>query len=194
MKGTPPNSIMPCAPPLVVFGSRRSPLSVWFPVKVLAPGVATAEQLNGSAVSALPALHPFAAMPRVMLLPNVTPEPPVRPLLVEMVNDGLVSMALVIPPAGTLRLNVPDVPPPVSPLPDAVVIPVIVPDPVPGNVWPVAKVIWPLLLIFSPVSVAFAGATAKSRFNVAEGEVVLLPTGSACQWKTWLVDAALPLL
>ena len=47
-----------------------------------------------------------------------------------------------------------------------------------------AKVMTPLLLIFSPVSAAAAGAVANSRFNVAEGDVVLLPAGSACQWKT----------
>ena len=39
------------------------------------------------------------------------------------------------------RFSVPLVPPPVRPLPEAVVIPVMVPWPVPGNVWPVANVI-----------------------------------------------------
>ena len=57
----------------------------------------------------------------------------------------------------TFRL--PLVPPPVSPLPLAVVTPVIVPGPVPGNVCPVAKVKTPLLLTLSPVS---AGVVAPN--------------------------------
>jgi len=75
-------------------------------------------------------------------------------------------------------LSVSLVPPPVSPLPLAVVIPVIVP--VPGNVCPVAKVIWPLLAIFSPVSEGLLVPAPNSRFSDPLALLVLLLTGSAC--------------
>src|SRR5580704_7425752 len=86
----------------------------------------------------------------------------------------------------------PLLPPPLRPAP--AVTPVMVPSPVPGNVCPGAKVIRPLLAMCSPVSAGMFGAVANSRFNVADGDAVLFPTGSANQWNTWFAAALVPLL
>src|SRR5580704_5291999 len=86
----------------------------------------------------------------------------------------------------------PLLPPPLRPAP--AVTPVMVPSPVPGNVCPGAKVIRPLLAMCSPVSAGMFGAVANSRFNVADGDAVLFPTGSANQWNTWLAATLVPLL
>src|SRR5208282_1112133 len=40
--------------------------------------------------------------------------------------------------------------------------------------------------MLKPVSAPAAGAVENNRFNVADGDAVLLATGSACQWNTWL--------
>ena len=66
-------------------------------------------------------------------------------------------------------MTAPAVPPPVRSVP--AVMPVIVPGPVPGKVWPEAKVICPLLLILNPVSAGTVGAVPNSRFNDADGVV-----------------------
>jgi len=91
-----------------------------------------------------------------------------------------------------LRLSVPLVPPPVKPLPLAVVTPVIVP--VPENICPVAKVKRPLLLSFKPVSAGALVPEPNSRFRVPEGVEVLLPEASAFHWKVWFTAEDVPLL
>jgi hypothetical protein len=93
-----------------------------------------------------------------------------------------------------LSVRLPVEPPPLSPLPVAVVTPVIVPVPVPGKVWPLANVNSPLLLSFNPVSVGEAVPEPNSRFSVPDGVVVLLLAASACHWKVWLTAALVLLL
>src|SRR5215471_13668190 len=66
--------------------------------------------------------------------------------------------------------NDPVVPPPVNPLPPAVVTPEIVPAP--GNVCPVAKVIRPLLAIERPVSAGVPVPEATSKLSLPEGLAV----------------------
>src|SRR4030088_1631111 len=102
------------------------------------------------------------------------------------------NICLVAHVLSRLRPSVPLVPPPVSPLPLAVVTPVMVPAP--GNVCPVAKVKSPLLLSFNPVSVGVAVPEPNSRFSVPDGVVVLLPAASAFHWKAWLMAAWVLLL
>jgi hypothetical protein len=63
--------------------------------------------------------------------------------------------------------------------------PTLVTVPVPGKVWPVAKVIFPLLAMLSPVSVMGFEPAPKSRFSDPLGLALSLPTGSACQRKFW---------
>src|SRR5579863_1085513 len=58
--------------------------------------------------------------------------------------------------------------------------PTLVTVPVPGKVWVGANVNTPVLLSFNPISVGWLGSVPYSRFSVALGDVVLLPTGSAC--------------
>src|SRR5262249_3601756 len=58
------------------------------------------------------------------------------------------------------------------------------PVPVPGKVWPAAKVMRPLLAIFNPVSVGAAVPFPKSRFKEPLALAVLFETGSAFNWKT----------
>ena len=89
-------------------------------------------------------------------------------------------------------MRVPLVPPPVSPLPVAVVTPVIVP--VPGKVCPETKVNSPVLLSFNPVSPGVSVPLPKSRFNVAPGVEVLFPVGSACHSKCCNTALLVPLL
>src|SRR6202142_2759493 len=76
-----------------------------------------------------------------------------------------------------LRPSVPLVPPPVSPLPAAVVTPVMVPAP--GNVCPLAKVMSPLLFMLRPVSAGVPEPDPNKRFSVAESVDLLLLTASA---------------
>jgi hypothetical protein len=90
------------------------------------------------------------------------------------------------------RAKVPLLPPPVSPLPLAVVTPVIVPAP--GKLCPGAKVSWPLLAIFNPVSAGVEDPEPNNKFKLPEGVLVLLPKGSACQRKFSLTAALLLLL
>ncbi len=66
--------------------------------------------------------------------------------------------------------------------------------PAPGNVCPVANVNSPLLLTFSPVSAGVAVPVAYSRFSVPEAVVVLLFTGSACNWNVCATAVEVPLL
>src|SRR5262249_15854165 len=65
--------------------------------------------------------------------------------------------------------------------------------PVPGKVCPEAEWMRPLLAIWKPVS---AGGVPErnSRFKVADGLVVLLPSGSAFHWKVWFTGAWVLLL
>src|SRR5271169_2232978 len=81
----------------------------------------------------------------------------------------------------TLSVTVPVVPPPVSAVP--AVTPVMVPSPVPGKVWPAAKLTVPFALKEKPVSVAPLLVVEESRFSVAVGAVVSLFLGSACHSK-----------
>jgi hypothetical protein len=71
---------------------------------------------------------------------------------------------------------------------------VIVPPPVPGKVWPEAKVMRPLLAMDNPVS---AGATVldpNSRCKLPAGFAVSFPVGSTCQRKRCVDAADVPLL
>ena len=86
-------------------------------------------------------------------------------------------------------VTVPLVPPPLRPVP--AVTPVIVP--LPGKVCPLAKLIRPLLAIERPVSAGVL-PPPNNRFSFPEGEGVLLPTGSACQRKSWSTAVLVPLL
>lgn len=58
--------------------------------------------------------------------------------------------------------------------------PTLFTEPVPGNVWPEAKVRMPVLLILKPVSDGAPVPCANSRFRVALEFAVLLLMGSAC--------------
>src|SRR5579863_3427631 len=61
------------------------PFTVWFAVNVLAPKVAKGEQVNGSAINALPeaqALDARLSVTEPLLPPPVRPEPAVTPVIV----------------------------------------------------------------------------------------------------------------
>src|SRR5271170_7502045 len=99
---------MPCVPPLLVWGNPRFPVIVWVPVKVLAvasSGILVVSTLIG-----------------VVLPPNATKPPPVRPVPTGTVSDGLASMALLTPPVGMLSVPLPVIGPPVSPAPLATLV------------------------------------------------------------------------
>ena len=98
-----------------------------------------------------------------------------------MVN-ALASMAFVIPPLAieivplvVIRFGLL-----VSPAP----LPTLVTVPMPEKVCPGAKVIRPLLVTLSPVSVGVAPFSPNNRSSLPDGELVLLPTGSASHWKS----------
>ena len=80
-----------------------------------------------------------------------------------------------------LSVTVPEVPPPRSAVPAMTLV--MVPAPVPGKVCPGAKLMVPFALKEKPVSVGEPLPAVESRFSVAVGEAVLLPWGSACNWK-----------
>src|SRR5579864_2768423 len=81
-------------------------------------------------VMPLPAVMPNTpAFFRVTAPPKATTPPPLSPDPAETVREGCCNMALVTPAAGIFKLSVPLVPPPLSPLPVAVVMPVMVPVP-----------------------------------------------------------------
>ncbi len=81
------------------------------------------------------------------------------------------SIAFVMPAAGTLRDSVPVVPPPDSPLPLAVVTPVIVPAP--GNVCPVMNVTLPKLEILKvlPLTARVLSVLLGNRVRVSRTSV-----------------------
>ena len=110
-----------------------------------------------------------------------------------VVTDCEAANVLAVDSNGTLvvsRLSVtsPATPPPVRAVP--AVTPVIVPAPVPGKVWPAAKLMVPFGLMKRPVSAAAAMPLVESRFNVAFGVAVLLPVGSAFHRKEGFTGAA----
>lgn len=88
------------------------------------------------------ALHDFS--PMVYVLPRlITPGVVSPPAVLEFILIfEFASIVFVMPAEGTLRVNVPFVPPPESPLPVAVVMPMIVPAP--GNVCPETNVTLPV--------------------------------------------------
>jgi hypothetical protein len=94
--------------------------------------------------------------------------------------------------SSTAKVRLPLVPPPVSPDPEAVVIPVIVP--VPGKLCPETKLIWPVLAIDRPVSPGVPLPDRYSKFSVPEGLAVLLPAGSASQENSCGTAVLVPLL
>ena len=116
----------------------------------------------------------------VRLPPSGTRPPPVRPVPVLIVVDELASMGLLTPLVAMLNVPLVVIGPPVSPGP----LPTLVTVPMPGKLCPVAKVIWPLLAMFNPVSVGVAPLAPNNRSSLPDGELVLLPTGSASHWKS----------
>ena len=128
---------------------------------------------------------------RVTLPPSVTAPPPVRPVPAVTVSDGLASIVLVTPALGILMVPLLVMVPPAKPAPAVMLV--TVPLPVPGKVCPEAKVMRPLPAIESPVSAGVLPAP-NNRLNFPEGEVVLLPTGSACHRKSWSTAVLVPLL
>src|SRR5208337_2503834 len=110
-------------------------LIVCTPVNVLAPSVANGEQVNGSALSALPDAQALAAMlnvPLPVIGPPVNPAPLATLVTVPVptaahahevpvqCNTRLVAQVLV-----RAKFSVPLVPPPIRPLPLAVLKPAI---------------------------------------------------------------------
>ena len=122
--------------------------------------------------------------PPVRSVPAVTPVmvPPLVALAQTQAvafhcNTWPVAQVLIRP-----RLRLPVLPPPVSPLPLAVVTPVMVP--VPGNVCAELKVTTPLLATFSPVSAGDDPPEPNSKFKVADGVGESLAVGSAIHWNS----------
>ena len=85
-------------------------------------------------------------------------------------------MALVMPAEGSLSESVPEVPPPESPLPLAVVMPVIVPAP--GKVCPEMKVTWPVLLTLKLVPFTAIVLSVPLGYSVRVSRTSVLPSTS----------------
>ena len=85
----------------------------------------------------------------------------------------------------------PDAPEPVSGL--VVVIPVIVPGPVPGNVCPGAQLTTPAGEMERPVGVGLVVPEPYRKARLADGVAVLLPVASALQAKFCATAAEVPL-
>ena len=127
-----------------------------------------------------------------MVLPKATVPPPDNPAPAVIVTEGLASMVLVTPAEGILIVPVPVIGPPVRPAPVATLV--TVPLPVPGKVWPEAKLTSPVLAMENPVSAGAVPFDPNSRFKEPEGDDVSFPVGSACHRKSCVTAAALLLL
>ena len=126
--------------PLTPMAIPASPPQLAFPMKTSsAPGLATSSAAKGLVVP-MPTLVPAVTTPVALRLP-FTVCAPVKVLAAPSYGTTVVSMVSV--PVFVIG-------PPVSPSPVATLV--TVPSPVPGKVYPVAKVKMPLLLSFNPVS------------------------------------------
>lgn len=126
----------------------------------------------------------------------VMPVPVAMPRMPALPSVMLPVLALVIRPGPTATLNTPElfsvtlpfVPPPVRPVP--AVTPVMVPPPLPGNVWPGANVTMPFGATERPVGPGALFPAPNRSLRFAEG--VPPSTFNACQRKVWLL-AEVPL-
>jgi len=114
-----------------------------------------------------------AVLVSVMVLPKATVPPPDNPAPAVIVTEGLASMVLVTPRGNTDSAG-PVIGPPVRPAPVATLV--TVPLPVPGKVWPEAKLTSPVLAMENPVSAGAVPFDPNSRFKEPEETMCRSPS------------------